>query len=114
MILSRFLVIMGGLILIIASRMRWMSTVVLFGVSDPISRALEIGWEDNGYVTGMIGLILLLLGAFWRGKPGKRYSIPGMILAALAIMEVAGCFQRILEINPSAGFFLPLRRQVSM
>jgi len=111
--LNRFLVIVGGLILIIASQMRWMSTVVLFGLSDPVSRSLEIGWEDNGYITGGIGIILLLIGIFHKVKPGKRYSIPGLILAILAVLEVAGCFQRILEINPNA-VFLPLRRQVSM
>jgi hypothetical protein len=105
MSINRRLVLGGGLILIISSRMRWMSAFVLFGVTDPVSRALEVGWEDNGFITGGIGIILLLIGIFHKGKPGKRYSIPGLILAILAVLEVAGCFQRILEINPSAGFF---------
>ena len=42
---------------------------------------------------------------FWRGRIGKRYSIPGTILAALAVLVVIGCFYRILEIDPNAGFF---------
>lgn len=32
-------------------------------------------------------------------------SVPGAILAALAAIVVIGCFQRVLEIGPSAGFF---------
>jgi len=82
-----------------------MSVPVLFGVEGPAFEAIEIGWEDNGFITGGIGLILLLVVIFWKGGIGKRYSIPGAILAALAALVVIGCFQRILEINPGAGFF---------
>ena len=69
-----------------------MSVPVLFGVEGPAFEAIEIGWEDNGFITGGIGLILLLVGMFWKGKIGKRYSIPGAILAALAVLVVIGCF----------------------
>jgi hypothetical protein len=98
------LVLIGGLILILGSRLPWMSVPVLFGVEGPTFESIEIGWEDNGYIAGGIGLILLLLGIFWRGRIGKRYSIPGAILAALAALVVIGCFYRILEISPGAGF----------
>jgi hypothetical protein len=56
-------------------------------------------------LAGGIGLNLLLAGIFWKGRIGKRYSVPGATLAALAVLVVIGCFQRILEIDPSAGFF---------
>ena len=102
---NRLLVLLGGLILILGSRLPWMSVPVLFGVEGPAFEAIEIGWEDNGFITGGIGLILLLVGMFWRGRIGTRYSIPGAIMAALAVLEVIGCFQRILEIDPVAGFF---------
>jgi hypothetical protein len=102
---NRMLVLIGGLILILGSRLPWMSVPVLFGIEGPAYEAVEIGWEDNGFITGGVGLILLLAGTFVRGRIGKRYSIPGAILAALAITVVIGCFQRILEINPGAGFF---------
>lgn len=102
---NRMLVLTGELILILGSRLPWMSVPVLFGVEGPAFEAIEIGWEDNGFITGGIGLILLLVGIFWKGGIGKRYSIPGAILAALAALVVIGCFQRILEINPGAGFF---------
>jgi hypothetical protein len=101
---NRILVLIGGLILILGSRLPWMSVPVLFGVEGPTFEAIEIGWEDNGFITGGIGLILLLVGIFWRGRIGKRYSIPGAILAALAVLVVIGCFQRVLEIDPGAGF----------
>jgi hypothetical protein len=103
--INRMLVLTGGLILILGSRLPWMSVPVLFGINGPTFEAIEIGWEDNGLVTGGIGLILLLVGIFWSGRIGKRYSIPGAILAALAVFVVVGCFYRILEIGPGAGFF---------
>lgn len=101
---NRLLVLIGGLILILGSRLPWMSVPVLFGVEGPTFEAIEIGWEDNGFITAGIGLILLLVAIFWRGRIGKRYSIPGTILAALAVLVIIGCFYRILDIDPSAGF----------
>jgi hypothetical protein len=99
------LVLIGGLILIFGSRLPWMSVPVLFGVEGPTFEAIEIGWEDNGFITGGIGLILLLIGIFWKDGDRKRYSISGAILAALAVLVVIGCFYRIIEIDPGAGFF---------
>ena len=102
---NRMLVLIGGLILILGSRLPWMSVPVLFGVEGPTFEAIEIGWEGDGLITGGIGLILLLLGIFWRGRIERRYSIPGAILAALAVLVVIADFNRILEIDPDAGFF---------
>ena len=102
--INRMLVLIGGLILILGSHLPWMSVPVLFGVEGSTFEAIEIGWEDNGFITGGIGLILLTVGMFWRGRIGKRFSIPGATLATLAILVVIGCFYRILEINPGAGF----------
>ena len=102
---NRILILAGGLILILGSRLPWMSVPILFGVQGPAYEAIEIGWEDNGFITGGIGLILLLGGIFWSGSARARYSIPGAILAVYAFLVVIGCFQRILEIDPHAGFF---------
>jgi len=102
---NRWLVLTGGLILVIGSRLPWMSVPVLFGVQGPMVEAIEIGWEDNGIITGGIGLILLLVGMFWRGRAGRTYSIPAAILTALAVFVVLGCFLSVLEIDPPAGFF---------
>lgn len=102
---NRIFVLIGGLILVIGSRLPWMSVPILFGVEGPAFEAIEAGWEDNGIITGGIGLVLLFGGLFWKGKTGTRYTIPGAILAALAIAVVMGCFWRIVEIDPEAGFF---------
>jgi hypothetical protein len=102
---NRLLVLVGAAILIVGSRLPWMSYPVLFGSESTFSRALEIGWEDNGFFTLGFGMILLLIGIFWKSRAGKPYSLPGAVLAVLAILEVIGCFARILEIDPAAGFF---------
>ena len=102
---NRMLVLAGGLALIIGARLPWISAPVLFGVEGPVVQAIEIGWEDKGFITGGIGFILFLIGIFWKGRMGKRYSIPIATLAVLAVMVVIGCFMRILEINPADGFF---------
>jgi hypothetical protein len=88
----------------IGVRLPWISVPVLFGVHGPLE-GIEVGWEDNGIITGGIGLILLLIGLLRKGKAGTRYCVPGVILATLACFVVVGCFKRVLEINPSAGFF---------
>jgi hypothetical protein len=102
---NRLLLLAGGLLLIIGSRLPWISVPVLFGVEGPAYEAIEIGWEDNGILTGLFGLILLVVGALVKGRAGRLYSLPGGIFAAFAALVVAGCFLRILEIDPAAGFF---------
>ncbi len=101
----RILIIIGGVILVIGSRLPWMSVPVLFGIEGPTYEAIEIGWEDNGIVTGGVGLVLLLGGLLLGGRRGVKYSVSGAVLAALAILIVAGCVWRVFEINPGAGFF---------
>lgn len=101
---NRMLVFIGGFILILGSRLPWISAPVLYGVEGPAYEAIEIGWEGSGYITGGIGLILLLIGIFWKGRTGKRYSIPSAILATLAVLVVIGGFYRVLEIDPNDGF----------
>ena len=101
----RVLIMVGGVILVIGSRLPWMSVPVLFGVEGPTYEAIEIGWEDNGMVTGSVGLILLLGGLFLGGRRGVKYSVCGAALATLAFLIVGGCVWRVFEINPGAGFF---------
>ncbi|MBN1315816.1 MAG: nucleoside hydrolase, partial [Anaerolineales bacterium] len=90
--------------MILGSRLPWISAPDLYGVRGFALKGVKIGWEGSGTITGGTGLFLLLIGIFWKGRTGKRYSIPGAILAALAVLVAAGCFYRILEIDPAAGF----------
>jgi hypothetical protein len=53
--------------LCIGARLPWISVPVLFGVQGPLE-GIEVGWEDNGIITGGKGLILLLIGLFYKGK----------------------------------------------
>jgi hypothetical protein len=102
--MSRMLVLIGGLTLVIGARLPWMSVPLLFGVEGAPYEAIEIGWEDNGIITGAIGFILILGTVFTGETAEKRYSFAGAFLAALAVMVVIGCFLRVLEIDPEAGF----------
>jgi len=103
--MNRVLVLIGGLLLIVGSQLPWVSFRVLYGLEGPAYQALEIGWEGGGTITGSMGLILLLIGIFWRGKRGKIYSLAGVILAGLTVLMVVASFYRILEIDPEDGFF---------
>lgn len=103
--INRTIVLIGGMILILGSRLPWMSAPVLFGVEGPAFEAIEIGWEGDGFITGSIGFTLLLVGLFCKGRIEKRHSFPSAILASLAVLVVIGDFYRILEIGPDAGFF---------
>ncbi len=101
---SRWLVFAGAALLIVSARLPWMSAPVLFRVEDPVSRSLEIGWEDNGLITGGLGLLLVIFSFFMAGRNGRLFSILGGACAVLSILVVMGCFQRILQIDPPAGF----------
>ena len=105
--INRMFVLIGSMLLILGSRLPWMSVPVLFGVEAAAFEAIEIGWEGDGFITGGIGLILLLAGIFWWGRIEnvKRYAIPMAVLASLAVLVVIADFNRILEIGPEAGFF---------
>jgi hypothetical protein len=100
----RLLIILGALILMIGSRLPWMSVPILFGVEGPTPEAIEVGWEDNGIITGVIGLILLFGWLFLGAKRAGMYSISGAVLAALSVLVVVGCAWRVIEINPTEGF----------
>lgn len=102
---QKFLILTGGLVLILGSRLPWMSVPVLYDLQGPAHESIEIGWEDNGFITGGIGLILFLGAMFWRSRGEGGFSIPVAILAVCALLIVTGCFLSILEMDPPTGFF---------
>lgn len=81
----------------------WISVIALFGNIPGVDEGIAIGWEGDGFITGGIGLILLLRVLTSRGMPGKRYSIAGAILGLLAGVVIIADVLRIAEIGPEAG-----------
>ena len=102
---NRLLILIGGLLLLVGARLPWMSVPILFGVRGPAYEAIEIGWEDNGIITGAIAVVFLLGGILVKRRSSVYFSLSAVLLAALAAWVVIGCVLRILEIHPSAGFF---------
>ncbi len=102
--MNRILILLGSLLLVVGARLPWISVPVLYGVEGSAYEAIEIGWEDNGFVTGGAGLILLVAGVVFKRWVGMRYSIPSSLLAGLALLVVTGCFWSIVKLSPAAGF----------
>ena len=95
--------LVGALILIIAAFMPWMKPVVLFGDVAIGHEGIAIGWEGDGTLTGGVGVILLLVALFYKGKPGKIYSLTVMTFGLLGCWVIFSDFRRIAEIDPAAG-----------
>lgn len=102
--MNRLLILTGGFLLLLGARLPWISVPVLFEVEGPAFEAIAIGWEGDGLITGGMGLILLLLGVFGSGGTRRSYSVPGALLAVVAVFVVIGDFYHILELDPEAGF----------
>ena len=80
-----------------------MKPAVLFGDAAIGHEGLAIGWEGDGVITGGIGALLLLGSLFYKGKPGKIYSLQITTLGLLVCWLIFLDFRRIAEIGPSAG-----------
>jgi hypothetical protein len=102
---DRILIVIGGALLIIGARLPWISVPALFGVEGPAYEAIEIGWEGDGFMTGGIGLILLLGALLIKRRHESRYSLASAILASLALLGVIADMRRVFEIGPDQGFF---------
>jgi len=94
---------LGALVLIIAAFLPWMKPVILFGDAAIGHEGLAIGWEGDGVITGGIGALLLLGSLFYKGNPGKIYSLQITTLGLLVCWLIFLDFRRIAEIGPSAG-----------
>jgi len=72
------------------------------------------GYEGDGFITGGLGMVALLVTIFSKDLPGKSYSIGAGILGLLAFLVVYPVFGRIEEIaqqtglpgSPGAGLFI--------
>ena len=79
---GQLLSLLGGVSLVVGALLPWFThwdPIVPF----PWSFA---GYEGNGILTGGIGLLLLIGALVSKRKPGKLYSIPTAILAAIAVL----------------------------
>ena len=100
---AQIITFLGGTGLIVAAFLPWMKPVVLFGESAIGYERLAIGWEGDGVMTGGVGAILLLITLFYKGKPGKIYSLQTTALGLLACWIILSDLRRIAVIGPSAG-----------
>ena len=100
---GQLIMLIGALGLIISAFLPWISVSALYGNAPGAEEGIAIGWEGDGFITGGIGLILLI-GAFTsKGNPGKRYSIAGAIFGLLACVAIFTDFLAIAKIGPEAG-----------
>lgn len=76
----RKLTLVGAVLLIVGSLLPWMIVNTMFG------RISVRGTASAGLYTIVLGGILSLVGLFRRGKPTKRFSIFGFVLALLALL----------------------------
>lgn len=102
---ARLLVIGGALALIIGGFLPWISVPHLYGLSGPTYEGIAIGWEGDGFLTAGIGVILVLGELRLRRDSQRWFAFAGGVLAILAASIVFLDFQRILEIDPAAGFY---------
>lgn len=74
---NRVLVLIGGILLIFGAIMPWASVT---SNSLGLSRSLT-GIEGDGILAALVGVVLLLIAIFAKGKPGAPYSIFAGLLA---------------------------------
>jgi len=76
---QQFFLFLGGIGLLIAAFLPWSIH------SSPLGDyAINWGYEDNGIITGGIGLLFIIGLIVRKGKPGKSDFVAGSILAILA------------------------------
>ncbi len=67
---SQQIIIIGSIVLLLGAFLPWISVPNLFGKTGASYAGIEIGWEGDGFVTGGIGLLLLLGVLVFKGSFG--------------------------------------------
>lgn len=75
---GRTVVLIGAAAIVIGALLPWAKVASFLGT---ITMA---GYEGDGIITGVIGVLLLLGALLYKGKPGRRYSIGSSIFALVA------------------------------
>jgi hypothetical protein len=80
---ARVFVLLGAFALGIGALLPWATA------SSVLVTVTKRGYEGDGIITGIAGLILLIIALAYAGKPGKRYSIWVILIAIAAIIVLA-------------------------
>lgn len=99
----QLILLIGAISLILAAFLPWIDVYELYGNVPGVNEGIEIGWEGDGFITGGIGLILILGIITSKGIPRKMYSIAGAIFGVLAISVIIADFFAIVRVAPRAG-----------
>ncbi len=99
------IILIGAFAMLIAAFLPWISVTALYGNIPGVDEGIAKGWEGDGIITGGIGLILLVGALLFKGKPGKWYSIAGVIFGVVALAIVIMDFISIAELDPDVGIF---------
>ena len=83
-------VVFGSILLLIAVFLPWGK------VSSFLGTIKIAGYQGRGLLAAGVGLVLLIGGLVTKGKPGKRYSVAGAILAILAGLSTLWAWSRVI------------------
>ena len=100
---GRLFILIGAFMIMAAAFLPWIAASVLFEDAPGVEEGIAIGWEGDGYLTGAVGLILLVGSLSSKGSPGKRYSLAGSILGFLVCLVILSDVLAIVRIAPEAG-----------
>lgn len=81
----RRLVLIGGSALVVGALLPWIN----WACPRAGAAVFQAGYESAGTFSGSIGLLLVGMALTKRGRPGSRYSLTGVTLAACAISIAA-------------------------
>ena len=95
--------------LMIGAGLPWVSWVGLWGEAARGSESLAIGWEGDGVVTALCGLIIAAVALWARSRTGLWVTVAVWGPALIALLVVVGDVARIAEIGPEAGVLATIR-----
>ena len=107
----KMFLIASGILLFIAVALPWaIVTSDFLGVTHPV-----MGYEsDDGIFTGTGGLLLLFIGLFAKEKPGKIFSVWGLIVTSVCGLIFAYKLFTVLTYVPASDITISLGSGLSI
>ena len=106
----RLIIFAGGLLLMVGFALPWITIANTDGTWWAIATGLHIAYSHHPSIYSLLGgLVLVLIGIFGNGRPGKSFSIFGVmvsILCGLLLTSVIWFYSDILEGNESFSYGL--------